>query len=356
MTPVLFDTSIWVKLVKDRVPFENWDCLDIVPFLPLEIVYELLNVDDSNRLRRLEYLSTIPRIAVISVECEYRFCSVFDLISLEYLHEISKQTNSLQDFVIQKLKIISGEDLCFLKNMNNWKFLENSQRKNTILSNPMLSSPQLWKCRLSDVSIHQVFDESRLSDLNELLESRPYKKKKENEKSYCKDFFIDFAKGCVHQGVFELIKKIGMSVDPNMLLSDFSRMFFLAKILPDIASNINASIEMLKTIDFRKMTTLSILDAFKEEYCKEMYRDKRRSIESSSYIDGQLVVYSYFLPVMVDSRTIKIVKVVNHRNFGLKCFTASNVSDFIDKLKNIKEKLSKSCFNDVKQSEDLFSI
>ena len=73
-------------------------------------------------------------------------------------------------------------------------------------------------------------------------------------------------------------------------------------------------------------------DAYKEEYCKELWQDERRKIESSSYVDGQLVAFSYFMPVMVDVRTALFVERMNKRGFQLNCFQASNVDAFFEKL------------------------
>ena len=97
----------------------------------------------------------------------------------------------------------------------------------------------------------------------------------------------------------------------------------------------NIPLNVLESIDSSDITILNILDAYKEEYCKELWRDKQRKIESSSYVDGQLVAFSYFMPVMVDVRTALFVERMNERGFQLNCFQASNVGAFIEKIKEI---------------------
>lgn len=77
----------------------------------------------------------------------------------------------------------------------------------------------------------------------------------------------------------------------------------------------NIPLNILESIDSSDVTILNILDAYKEEYGKELRRDERRKIESSSYVDGQLVAFSYFMPVVVDARTALFVERMNERGF-----------------------------------------
>lgn len=70
----------------------------------------------------------------------------------------------------------------------------------------------------------------------------------------------------------------------------------------------NIPLNILESIDSSDVTILNILDAYNEEYGKELRRDERRKIESSSYVDGQLVAFSYFMPVVVDARTALFVE------------------------------------------------
>ena len=66
-------------------------------------------------------------------------------------------------------------------------------------------------------------------------------------------------------------------------------------LLKDVSENLNIPLNALESIDSSDITILNILDAYKEEYCKELWRDKQRKIESSSYVDGQLVAVFFFI-------------------------------------------------------------
>ncbi len=340
-TPVLFDTSIWVKLIKENISYKEWEACGVVPFLPLEVLLELVDVDESNRLKRLTYLSQLPQIATLPLHSEPELGSIPYLISLEYLHKLSNSKDSLSDFLKDKIRIETGSvlfgDTTDITNYLNTfdSYLEKSKRKNAVLANPMLFDPRLREMKISDFPIEKVFMESQIENIGKHFESRSYKKSFENEPSYGKELFIDKARNMVNQGHFDHIKDLQSKLPQNMPILDFLRLVEIKNLLKDISENLNIPLNTLETIDSRDITILNILDAYKEEYCKELWRDKQRKIESSSYVDGQLVAFSYFMPVMVDVRTALFVERMNKRGFQLNCFQASNVDIFLEKLMNL---------------------
>jgi hypothetical protein len=95
---ILFDTSIWVKLIKENISYKDWEMRGVVPFLPLEVLLELVDVDERNRLKRLTYLSRLPQIATLPLHSEPELGSIPYLISLEYLYKESNSKDSLSDF------------------------------------------------------------------------------------------------------------------------------------------------------------------------------------------------------------------------------------------------------------------
>ena len=149
LLPVLFDTSIWIKLIKENISYNEWEAYGIVPFLPLEVLLELLDVDESNRLKRLTYLSQLPQIATLPLHSEPELGGIPYLISLEYLHKVSNSKDSLSDFLKEKIRIeagpvLFGDTADIVNNLNALgSYLENYKRKNAVLANPMLFDPQL---------------------------------------------------------------------------------------------------------------------------------------------------------------------------------------------------------------------
>lgn len=108
----------------------------------------------------------------------------------------------------------------------------------------------------------------------------------------------------------------------------------------------NIPLNILESIDSSDVTILNILDAYKEEYGKELRRDERRKIESSSYVDGQLVAFSYFMPVVVDARTALFVERMNERGFQLNCFQASSVDAFLKQIYYLSKSSHKETDNE----------
>ncbi len=342
-TPVLFDTSIWVKLIKENISYKEWVACGVVPFLPLEVLLELVDVDECNRLKRLIYLSRLPQIATLPIHLGPELGSIPYLISLEYLHKVSNFKGSLNDFLKDKIRIEAGSVLFgnttditnYLKTFDS--YLEMSKRKNALLANPKLFHPRLKEMKISDFPMEKVFLESQIEKISEPFESRPYKKAFENEPSYGKDLIIGIAKNMANQGYFDRIKDMQSKLPQYMPVLDFLRLVEIRNLLKEVSENLNIPLNVLETIDFREITILNILDAYKEEYCKELWRDKQRKIESSSYVDGQLVAFSYFMPVMVDVRTALFVERMNKRGFQLNCFQASNVNAFLEKLTTLSK-------------------
>ena len=337
-TPVLFDTSIWVKLIKENISYKEWEACGVVSFLPLEVLLELVDVDESNRLKRLTYLSQLPQIATLPLHSEPELGSIPYLISLEYLHKLSNSKDSLSDFLKDKIRIETGSvlfgdttDIASYLNAFD-SYLEKSKRKNAVLANPMLFDLRLKGMKISDFPIDKVFTESQIEKICELFESRLYKKSFENEPSYGKKLIINKARNMANQGYFDHIKDLQSKSPQDMPFLDFLRLIEIKELIKDISENLNVPLNVLESIDFRDITVLNILDAYKEEYCKELWRDKQRKIESSSYVDGQLVAFSYFMPVMVDVRTALFVERMNKRGFQLNCFQASNVDVFLKQL------------------------
>ena len=351
-TPVLFDTSIWVKLIKENISYKEWEACGVVPFLPLEVLLELVDVDESNRLKRLTYLSQLPQIATLPLHSEPELGSIPYLIYLEYLHKLSNSKDSLSDFLKDKIRIETGSvlfgdttDIASYLNAFD-SYLEKSKRKNAVLANPMLFDLRLKGMKISDFPIDKVFTESQIEKICELLESRSYKKSFENEPSYGKELITDKARNMVNQGRFDYIKDLQSKLPQDTPVLDFLRLVEIEKLLKDVLENLNIPLNVLETIDFRDITILNILDAYKEEYCKELWRDERRKIESSSYVDGQLVAFSYFMPVMVDVRTALFVERMNKRGFQLNCFQASNVDVFLKQLYYLSKSSHKEIDNE----------
>jgi len=336
-TPILFDTSIWIKLIKENISPNEWASHKVIPFLPLEVVLELLSVDTDTRKQRLTYLASISQIAILPYSSQLELGGIINLISLEYLYKASKIEEPLKLFLKEKIKTTTGLEIISsnFQNANDYDldfFLNQSKKKNAILANPMLRDPQLWKKKLSDFPIEKVFDERQIPSIKPLLDARLYKRESENDPSFCKDYFIDFAQDLANEGLLKLIKKYALNVSQDMSTSDFSRSISIDILLQDISAITNIPLDILKGIDFRTSTILSILDAFDEEYSKEYWRDQRRKIESSSYMDKILAAYSCFVPVMVDARTHIIMNRVKARGFDLDYFQASNVKEFLEKL------------------------
>ncbi|MCR4901080.1 MAG: hypothetical protein K5907_09735, partial [Treponema sp.] len=213
-SPILFDTSIWVKLIKENISYKEWEACGIVPFLPFDVLFELIDVDESNRLKRLTYLSRLPQIATLPLHSEPELGSIPYLISLEYLHKVSNSKNSLSDFLKDKIRIEAGSvlfgDTTDITNYLNAfdSYLEKSKRKNAVLANPMLFDPRLKGMKISDFPIDKVFTESQIEKIGELFESRSYKKSFENDPSYGKELITDKAKNMVNQGRFDHIKDL----------------------------------------------------------------------------------------------------------------------------------------------------
>lgn len=336
-TPILFDTSIWIKLIKENISPNEWESHKVIPFLPLEVVMELINVDADTRKQRLAYLANIPKVAILSYSSKIEIGGIINLISLEYLYKTSKIEKPLKLFLKEKIKTTTGLEIISsnfqnVTDNNIDSFLNRSKQKNAILANPMLRDPQLWKKKLSDFPIEKVFDERQIPSIKPLLDARLYKRESENDPSFCKDYFIDFAQDLANEGLLKLIKKYALNVSQDMSISDFSRSISIDILLQDISAITNIPLDILKGIDFRTSTILSILDAFDEEYSKEYWRDKRRKIESSSYMDRNLAAYSSIVPVVVDARTNIIMNRIKARGFDLEYFQASNVNEFLEKL------------------------
>ena len=341
--PVLFDTSIWVKLIKENISYKEWKACGVVPFLPLEVLLELVDVDESNRLKRLTYLSRLPQIATLPLHSEPELGSIPYLISLEYLHKVSNFKNTLSGFLKDKIRneagsVLFGDTTDITNYLNAFdSYLEKSKRVNTVLANPMLFDPRLRGMKISDFPTKKVFGKSQIEKIGEFFESRSYKKSFENEPSYGKELIINKARNMANQGHFDHIKDLHSKLPQDMPVLDFLRLVEIRSLLKDVSGNLNIPLNVLESIDFRDITILNILDAYKEEYCKELWRDERRKIESSSYVDGQLVAFSYFMPVMVDVRTALFVERMNKRGFQLDCFQASNVDVFLEKLTTLSK-------------------
>jgi hypothetical protein len=92
-TPVLFDTSIWGKLIKENISYKEREACGVVPFLPLEVLLELVDIDESNRLKRLTYLSRLPQIATLPLHSEP------ELGSIPYLILIWKRVREKMQFL-----------------------------------------------------------------------------------------------------------------------------------------------------------------------------------------------------------------------------------------------------------------
>lgn len=352
LLPVLFDTSIWIKLIKENIFYREWEVCGVVPFLPFEVLSELIDVDENNRLKRLTYLSRLPQIATLPLHSEPELGSIPYLISLEYLHRVSNSKNSLSDFLKDKIRIEAGSVLFgdatdIKKYLNAFdSYLGKSKRKNAVLANPMLFNSRLREMKISDFPTEKVFMESQIEKIGELFESRLYKKSFENEPSYGKELIINKTRNMANQGHFDHIKDLQSKSPQDMPVLDFLRLIEIKELIKDISENLNVPLNVLESIDFRDITVLNILDAYKEEYCKELWRDKQRKIESSSYVDGQLVAFSYFMPVMVDVRTALFVERMNKRGFHLKCFQASNVDAFLKQIYYLSESSHKEIDNE----------
>jgi hypothetical protein len=132
----------------------------------------------------------------------------------------------------------------------------------------------------------------------------------------------------------------------DMFAADFLRLVKTKILLKDVSENLNIPLNALESIDSSDITILNILDAYKEEYCKELRRDERRKIESSSYVDGQLVAFSYFMPVVVDARTALFVERMNERGFQLNCFQASSVDAFLKQIYYLSKSSHKETDNE----------
>lgn len=351
-TPVLFDTSIWIKLIKENISYKEWEGCGVVPFLPLEVLLELVDVDESNRLKRLTYLSQLPQIATLPLHSMPKLGGVPYLISLEYLHKVSDSKGSLSDFLKEKIRIDAGAALFgdatdIVNNLNTFdSYLENFKRTNAVLANPMLFDPRLSKMKISDFPIEKFYAKSLIEKIGKLFESRLYKKSFENDPSYGKELFIDKGKSMANQGHFNQIKALMSKLPQNMLAADFLRLVKTKILLKDVSENLNIPLNALESIDSSDITILNILDAYKEEYCKELWRDKQRKIESSSYVDGQLVAFSYFMPVMVDVRTALFVERMNERGFQLNCFQASSVDAFLKQIYYLSKSSHKETDNE----------
>lgn len=181
---ILFDTSIWIKLIKENISYKEWEACGVIPFLPLEVLLELFDVDERNRLKRLAYLSQLPQVATLPIHSKLKLGGVPYLISLEYLHKVSNSKNSLRDFLKEKIRIKAGSDLFsdatdIANNLNAFdSYLEKFKRTNAVLANPMLFDPRLRKIKISDFPIEKVFAESQIGKIGKLFESRLYKKPK----------------------------------------------------------------------------------------------------------------------------------------------------------------------------------
>ena len=356
-SPILFDTSIWIKLIKENISPNEWASHKVIPFLPLEVVLELINVDTDTRKQRLTYLASIPQIAILPYSSKIEIGGIINLISLEYLYKASKIEEPFKLFLKEKIKTITGLELISYNFQNATDndldfFLNQSKSKNAILANPMMREPHLWKKRLSDFPIEKVFDERQIPSIKPLLDARLYKRESENDPSFCKDFFIKYAQSLANEGLLKLIKKYALNVSQDMLISDFSRSISINILLQDISAITNIPLDILKGIDFRTLTILNILDVFDEEYSKEYWRDQRRKIESSSYMDKILAAYSSFLPVMVDARTHIIMDQVKARGFDLDYFQAGNFKEFFERL----EKFAKKVKTNLKHDEQNYKI
>lgn len=102
---ILFDTSIWIKFIKENISYKEWEACGVIPFLPLEVLLELFDVDERNRLKRLTYLSQLPQVATLPIHSKPKLGGVPYLISLEYLHKVSNSKDSLRDFLKEKIRI-----------------------------------------------------------------------------------------------------------------------------------------------------------------------------------------------------------------------------------------------------------
>lgn len=349
---VLFDTSIWIKLIKENISYNEWVACGVVPFLPLEVLLELIDVDESNRLKRLTYLSRLPQIATLPLHSEPELGGIPYLISLEYLHKVSNFKNSLRDFLKEKIRIKAGSDLFsdatdIANNLNAFdSYLEKFKITNAILANPMLFDPRLRKMKISDFPIEKVFTESQIEKIGKLFESRLYKKPFENDPSYGKELFVDKGKSMANQGHFNQIKALMSKLPQDMFAADFLRLVKTKIHLKDVSENLNIPLNVLESIDSSDVTILNILDAYKEEYGKELRRDERRKIESSSYVDGQLVAFSYFMPVVVDARTALFVERMNERGLQLNCIQASSVDAFLKQIYYLSKSSHKETDNE----------
>ena len=352
LLPVLFDTSIWIKLIKENISYNEWEAYGIVPFLPLEVLLELLDVDESNRLKRLTYLSQLPQIATLPLHSEPELGGIPYLISLEYLHKVSNSKDSLSDFLKEKIRIeagpvLFGDTADIVNNLNALgSYLENYKRKNAVLANPMLFDPQLRRMKISDFPIEKVFTELQIEKIGKLFESRLYKKSFENESSYGRELITDMGKNMASQDHLDRIKGLMSKLSQDMSVVDFLRLVKIKILLKDISENLNIPLNALESIDSSDITILNILDAYKEEYCKELWRDERRKIESSSYVDGQLVAFSYFMPVVVDARTALFVERMNEQGFQLNCFLASSVDAFLKQIYYLSKSSRKETDNE----------
>ena len=352
LLPVLFDTSIWIKLIKENISYNEWEAYGVVPFLPLEVLLELLDVDESNRLKRLTYLSQLPQIATLPLHSEPELGGIPYLISLEYLHKVSSTKDSLSDFLKKNVRLEAGPNLfgdaTDIANKLNalGSYLENYKRKNAVLANPMLFDPRLRKMKISDFPIEKVFAESQIEKIGKLFESRLYKKSFENAPPYGRELITDMGKNMASQGHLDRIKGLMSKLPQDMFAADFLRLVKIKILLKDTSEYLNIPLNILESIDSSDVTILNILDAYKEEYCKELRRDERRKIESSSYVDGQLVAFSYFMPVVVDARTALFVERMNERGFQLNCFQASSVDAFLKQIYYLSKSSHKETDNE----------
>ena len=227
-TPILFDTSIWVKLIKEKISPNKWVHHKVVPFLPLEVVLELINVDADTRKQRLTYLASVPHIAILPYPSKNEIVDIINLISLEYLHKASKSKEPLRLFLKEKIKTITGHELIsyYFQGANDKyldSFLNQSKKKNAILANPILKNPQQWKTKMSDFPIEKVFDAKQIPSIGKLFDSRPYKKESENDPSFCKDYFIEYAQNLANVGFLNCIKNYALNVSQDMSISVFFR-------------------------------------------------------------------------------------------------------------------------------------
>ena len=144
MKYLLFDTSVWVALIrsenKEKIINKITNKNRII--LTHEVFIELMNIDENTKMERINFLANIQDLKCLNFNNKYHQGTLTDLRTYEINYLISKNPLSKKEYIYSNIETINPE------NITNYKYMPSmilSEFLNTFSRNSISLSIPSWE-------------------------------------------------------------------------------------------------------------------------------------------------------------------------------------------------------------------